>query len=142
MKRGSISKLLVANRGEIALRIIRSARLLGIATVAVYSEADADAAHVAAADHARLIGPPEPAASYLNIAAIIEAAHATGADAIHPGYGFLSERPEFARAVERGRDGLCRAAGGRDGGAGRQSRGAASGGERGRSGGAGPRDDR
>jgi acetyl/propionyl-CoA carboxylase alpha subunit len=100
MKRGSISKLLIANRGEIALRIIRSARLLGLATVAVYSDADADAAHVAAADQARLIGPPEASQSYLNIAAIIEAAHATGADAIHPGYGFLSERPEFARAVD------------------------------------------
>jgi acetyl/propionyl-CoA carboxylase alpha subunit len=100
MKRGFISKLLIANRGEIALRIIRSARQLGLATVAVYSQADADAAHVAAADHARLIGPPEASQSYLNIAAIIEAARATGADAIHPGYGFLSERPEFARAVE------------------------------------------
>src|SRR5262245_174118 len=99
MKRTSIAKLLVANRGEIALRIIRSARLLGIATVAVYSEADADAAHVAAADQARLIGPSEASHSYLNIAAIIEAAHATSVDAIHPGYGFLSERPEFARAV-------------------------------------------
>ena len=99
MKRGSISKLLIANRGEIALRIIRSAHLLGLATVAVYSDADADAAHVAAADQARLIGPPEASQSYLNIAAIIEAAQATGADAIHPGYGFLSERPEFARAV-------------------------------------------
>ena len=95
-----IRKLLVANRGEIALRIIRSARVLGIETVAVYSEADAGAAHVAAADDARLIGPPEPSASYLNIEAIITAAQAAGADAIHPGYGFLSERPEFARAVE------------------------------------------
>jgi acetyl/propionyl-CoA carboxylase alpha subunit len=100
MKRGCITKLLVANRGEIALRIIRSARLLGLATVAVYSEADADAVHVAAADQARLIGPPEASQSYLNIAAILEAARATGADAIHPGYGFLSERPEFARAVD------------------------------------------
>ena len=78
MKRRPLSKLLVANRGEIALRIIRSARLLGLATVAVYSEADADAAHVAAADQARLIGPPEASESYLNIAAIIEAARATG----------------------------------------------------------------
>ena len=100
MKRGCITKLLVANRGEIALRIIRSARLLGLATVAVYSEADADAVHVAAADQARLIGPPEASQSYLNTAAILEAARATGADAIHPGYGFLSERPEFARAVD------------------------------------------
>src|ERR1700730_5669998 len=100
MKRCCITKLLVANRGEIALRIIRSARLLGLAPVAVYSEADADAVHVAAADQARLIGPPEASQSYLNIAAILEAARATGADAIHPGYGFLSERPEFARAVD------------------------------------------
>jgi len=96
----TIRKLLIANRGEIALRIIRSARVLGIKTIAVYSEADAGAAHVAAADDARLIGPPEPSASYLNIEAIIGAAKAAGADAIHPGYGFLSERPEFARAVE------------------------------------------
>src|ERR1700730_14994381 len=100
MKNPVIGKLLIANRGEIALRIIRSAHVLGIKTVAVYSEADSAAAHVAAADEARLLGPPEPAQSYLNIAAIIDAAKATGANAIHPGYGFLSERPEFARAVE------------------------------------------
>jgi acetyl/propionyl-CoA carboxylase alpha subunit len=95
-----ITTLLVANRGEIALRIIRSARVMGIRTVAVYSEADAAAAHVLAADDARPIGPPEPARSYLNIAAIIDTAKVAGADAIHPGYGFLSERPEFARATE------------------------------------------
>jgi acetyl/propionyl-CoA carboxylase alpha subunit len=95
-----ITRLLVANRGEIALRIIRSARVMGIKTIAVYSEADATAAHVLAADEARPIGPPEPARSYLNIAAIIEAAKAANADAVHPGYGFLSERPDFARAVE------------------------------------------
>ena len=100
MKSPSIKKLLVANRGEIALRIIRSARVLGIKTVAVYSEADSGAAHVAAADEARLIGPPAPASSYLNIEAILGAAAAAGADAIHPGYGFLSERPEFASATE------------------------------------------
>ena len=92
--------LLVANRGEIALRIIRTARAMGLRTVAVYSEPDANSAHVAAADDARLIGPAEAAKSYLNIAAIIEAARETGADAIHPGYGFLSERPDFARAVD------------------------------------------
>jgi len=100
VKPRTINKLLVANRGEIALRIIRSARVLGIKTVAVYSEADAASAHVAAADEARPIGPSEAARSYLNMDAIIEAAQATGADAIHPGYGFLSERPEFARIAE------------------------------------------
>jgi len=99
MKTQKLKKLLVANRGEIALRIIRSARVMGLKTVAVFSEADAATAHVAEADEAQLIGPPEAARSYLNIAAILEAAKASGADAIHPGYGFLSERPEFARAV-------------------------------------------
>ena len=94
-----IKTLLIANRGEIALRIMRTARVLGIKTVAVYSEADAHSTHVLAADDARLIGPPEPALSYLNVAALIDAARDAGADAIHPGYGFLSERPEFARAV-------------------------------------------
>ncbi|HYK64451.1 MAG TPA: biotin carboxylase N-terminal domain-containing protein [Patescibacteria group bacterium] len=94
-----LKKLLIANRGEIALRIIRSARLLGLKTVAIYSEVDAKSAHVAAADEAIAIGPPEAAKSYLNIAAIIAAAKQSGADAIHPGYGFLSERPEFAKAA-------------------------------------------
>ena len=94
-----LTKLLIANRGEIALRIIRSARLFGMKTVAVYSEADAHSAHVAAADEAVAIGPAEAAKSYLNIAAIIAAAKKSGADAIHPGYGFLSERPEFAQAA-------------------------------------------
>ncbi|HEY6419342.1 MAG TPA: biotin carboxylase N-terminal domain-containing protein [Candidatus Binataceae bacterium] len=94
-----LTKLLVANRGEIALRIVRGARLFGLKTVAVYSEADASGAHLAAADEARLIGPAEASQSYLNIESIIAAAKASGADAIHPGYGFLSERPEFARAV-------------------------------------------
>src|SRR5271167_3583783 len=100
MAKRRIRKLLVANRGEIALRIIRSARVMGIETVAVYSEADAHSAHVAAADEARLIGPPEAAKSYLNIEAIIAAARETSSDAIHPGYGFLSERAEFARVAE------------------------------------------
>ncbi|MGH7815550.1 MAG: acetyl-CoA carboxylase biotin carboxylase subunit [Candidatus Binataceae bacterium] len=97
MKR-RIRKILIANRGEIALRIIRTARAMGIAAVAVYSEADAAAAHAEAADEAIPIGPAEAAKSYLNIAALIEAAEKSGADAIHPGYGFLSERAEFARA--------------------------------------------
>ena len=99
MAQRKIKKLLVANRGEIALRIIRTARALGIKTAAVYSEADGAMAHVAAADEARLIGPPEALRSYLNITAIIEGALSTGADAIHPGYGFLSESAEFAAAV-------------------------------------------
>jgi acetyl/propionyl-CoA carboxylase alpha subunit len=97
-----IRKLLVANRGEIALRIIRSARTLGIKTVAIYSDADVGAPYLAVADEICRIGPPEAAASYLNSEAILAAARAAGADAIHPGYGFLSERPAFARAVVEG----------------------------------------
>ncbi len=95
-----IRKLLIANRGEIARRIIRTARRLGIATVAVYSEADRSAAHVRDADEAALIGPPSPRDSYLNSEAVLEAARATGADSIHPGYGFLSENADFAEAVQ------------------------------------------
>ncbi len=91
--------VLVANRGEIALRIMRACRELGLRCVAVYSEADRDAPHVAYADDAFLIGPPSPAESYLNIEAIIRAAKATGAEAIHPGYGFLAENAHFVRAV-------------------------------------------
>jgi acetyl-CoA carboxylase, biotin carboxylase subunit len=95
-----IKKILVANRGEIALRVMRSAREMGIQTVAVYSEADRKALHVRYADEAICIGPPPSAESYLRIDKIIEAAKSTQADAIHPGYGFLSENEDFASAVE------------------------------------------
>ncbi|MEM6354489.1 MAG: biotin carboxylase N-terminal domain-containing protein [Pseudomonadota bacterium] len=94
-----VTKLLIANRGEIACRIARTARRLGIATVAVHSAADEGAAHVAAADEAVAIGPAPAAESYLRADRLLEAARATGADAIHPGYGFLSENPEFAEAA-------------------------------------------
>ena len=95
-----MKKLLIANRGEIACRIMRSARSLGIATIAVHSEADADARHVAEADQALPIGPPAAKESYLVADKIIAAARESGADAIHPGYGFLAENPGFAQAVE------------------------------------------
>ena len=92
-------RVLVANRGEIALRIIRACREEGLESVAVYSEADARSSHVAAADAAVPVGPPPAAESYLNIKRLLEAARSSGADAIHPGYGFLAERAEFADAV-------------------------------------------
>jgi geranyl-CoA carboxylase alpha subunit len=91
-------KLMVANRGEIACRVMCTAHRLGYRTVAVFSDADATAPHVALADEAVRIGPPPAAESYLNIAALLEAARKTGAEAVHPGYGFLSERPDFAAA--------------------------------------------
>jgi acetyl/propionyl-CoA carboxylase alpha subunit len=96
----SFTRVLIANRGEIARRIQRGCRKLGLETVAVFSEADRDAPFVAEADHAICIGPAAPSASYLDVAAILEAARATGAGAVHPGYGFLSENADFAAAVE------------------------------------------
>jgi acetyl-CoA carboxylase biotin carboxylase subunit len=95
-----LQKILIANRGEIALRIQRACRDLGIASVAVHSTADAEAMHVRLADESVCIGPPSARDSYLNVAAILSAAAITGADAIHPGYGFLSENASFAEMVE------------------------------------------
>ena len=92
-------KILIANRGEIACRVIRSARAMGIATVAVYSDADAAALHVELADEAVRLGPPPAAESYLLADAIVAACKATGAEAVHPGYGFLSERASFVEAL-------------------------------------------
>jgi acetyl-CoA carboxylase biotin carboxylase subunit len=98
LERQSVSRILVANRGEIAVRVIRACRELGIPSVAIYSDADARAPHMLLADRAIRIGPASPVESYLSIPAILEAARKTGADAIHPGYGFLSENAEFASA--------------------------------------------
>jgi acetyl-CoA carboxylase, biotin carboxylase subunit len=93
-------KVLIANRGEIALRVNRACKEMGISTVAVHSTADADSMHVRLADESVCIGPPPASQSYLNIPAIISACEITGADAIHPGYGFLSENAHFADIVK------------------------------------------
>ena len=96
-----LEKIVIANRGEIALRILRACRELGIKTVAIHSEADRDLKHVRLADESVCIGPPPSAASYLNVPAIISAAEVCDAQAIHPGYGFLSENADFAERVEQ-----------------------------------------
>jgi acetyl-CoA carboxylase biotin carboxylase subunit len=95
-----INKIVIANRGEIALRIMRACREMGIKTVAVHSEADRDLKHVRLADESVCIGPSPSAQSYLNVPALISAAEVTDAEAIHPGYGFLSENADFAERVE------------------------------------------
>src|SRR5712671_6421269 len=96
-----IKRLLIANRGEIALRIIRACRELAIETIAVFSDADTTSPYVAAADHAVRLGPAQPSESYLSIPKLIGAAQAERADAVHPGYGFLSESAAFAAACEK-----------------------------------------
>ena len=95
-----VSKVLIANRGEIALRVIRACQEMGIATVAVHSTADEKAMHVRLADESVCLGPPAAKDSYLNIAAIVSACEITGADAVHPGYGFLSENAKFVDVLD------------------------------------------
>ncbi len=118
-------KILIANRGEIALRVLRAAKELGIATVAVYSTADKEAMHVKLADESVCIGPPPARDSYLNVPALLAACEITGADAVHPGYGFLSENARFADILDRARHRLHRPEGRAYPPHGRQDRGQA-----------------
>src|SRR5262244_1522267 len=99
LTRCMFDKILIANRGEIALRVLRACKELGIATVAVHSTADEDAMHVRLADESVCIGPPAARDSYLNVPALLSACEITGADAVHPGYGFLSENARFAEIL-------------------------------------------